>query len=190
MMNLVLVLVIAVVSRPSAHIRQRLPLAQHAGKLLPLDRPVPILVQKRRQLIDYLPTALLRNALVRLIEEAIGGQHLLRLPDAVAVEVVEREEGRGVPLIEVVLLYYAIVSLTVAGYEKVVPRCSLTGHVFRHPVCVRRYGGFGVSGALVAVVAVRVSGGQQDGGGEEYAHLGGIGRWNVSDGRATAIDRR
>lgn len=102
--DLVLVLVVAVVAGPGAEVGQRLSGVDIVHPLLAADREVGVLVEEAQQDVEDLVFPLLLHALVRVVEEAVRAHQLGGLPPAVAVVVVEGEEGVGVPALYMMLL--------------------------------------------------------------------------------------
>ena len=104
--DLVLVLVVAVVAGPGAHVRQGLALAlDDVDKLIARDAAVAVLVEQRQDVAHDLVLADEGDLLVRLVHQAVCAQDLVVLPVAVAVEVVKREEGGRIEAGGVVLLW-------------------------------------------------------------------------------------
>ena len=105
--DLVLVLVVAVVAGAGTHVGQRLAVVHELRPLGLADVAVAVGVEEVEQGLEYLIAPALRDGLVGLVVEAVGAEELVALPLAVAVVVVEGEEGAGVPAVQVVLLYFA-----------------------------------------------------------------------------------
>lgn len=103
--NLVLVLVVAVVPRSRAKVRQGAVLVvdEHL-ELVPVDDFVLVVIDQAQYLAHNLLLALLRHVLIGLIKQAVRPHDLLRLPQPVAVVVVEVEEGGCVEVGRVVFL--------------------------------------------------------------------------------------
>jgi len=105
MVNLILVLIIAVMAGPGAHIGKGLALdINKAHELFAADATVTVAINHVENLPRNAIAPLLRHVLVGLVHQAVRALDLVRLPDAVAIEVVQREEGRCVERARVVLL--------------------------------------------------------------------------------------
>lgn len=108
MMNLVLVLIVAVVSRPRTHIRKCFLLdVDEAYELVLGDDTVAVVVDQVEDVADDLIPSLLRNMLVGVVHKAVCAQNFETFPCAIAVEVVQSEEGGGVEVLDVMFLYKA-----------------------------------------------------------------------------------
>lgn len=104
-MNLVLVLIIAVVSRPRAHIRKRLLLdVDEAHELVLGDDAVVVVVHQVEDVADDLVSPGLGDVLVGIVHQAVCAENLEAFPCAIAIEVVQGEEGGGVEVLDVVFL--------------------------------------------------------------------------------------
>src|SRR5690348_16157078 len=104
MMYLVLILVVPMMSRPRAHVGQRLAVGNKSRKLRPVHATVVVGVEHAHDLARNLIAALRRDVPVRLVHQTVGALDLLGLPVTVGVVVVQREEGGGIELADVVLL--------------------------------------------------------------------------------------
>jgi hypothetical protein len=104
MVNFVLIFVVAVVSRTSSHIRQSLAFVDEHDKLVARYGTGAIRVKQGQNLPRYLSPTLRRDVLVRVVIEAVGSQNFFRLPFAVAIEVVQQEEGGRIEIAYVVFL--------------------------------------------------------------------------------------
>lgn len=103
--------------RASAHVGQRLPLGNEALELVLVHPSVAVGVEHVHHLARYLGPPLGRDVPVRLVHQAVRALYLLGLPVAVAVVVVQREEGGGVEVADVVLLCRQIVSRLSAWWK-------------------------------------------------------------------------
>ncbi|ROV97737.1 hypothetical protein VMCG_07429 [Cytospora schulzeri] len=103
MVDLILVLVITMVSRPRANVRQRATLNHKDLKLVLGDDAVPVIVGQFEHLADDLLFPPFRDVLVGVVEQAVRPQDLLGLPLPVGIEVVQGEEGACVELGSVML---------------------------------------------------------------------------------------
>ena len=102
--------------------------------------------------LDLVP-ARLGHVLVRLVHEAVRAQDLLGLPPPVAVVIVQREEGIGVEVGDVVFLFFGGEKVSFKLFAAAIEQTYLlkkktknekerkkrmipghTGHVFGHPV--------------------------------------------------------
>lgn len=102
--DFVLVLVIAVVSRASAHIGQRLPFVDEHDELVARHVSGAVCIKQGQYLPRYLSSALGRDILIRFVIEAIGPEYLFGLPFAVGIEIVKQEKGGRIEIAYVVLL--------------------------------------------------------------------------------------
>ena len=105
MVNLVFVLIVSVVSRSRAEVRQCLAIeVDEVLELLTAHEAIVAGIQQVHELLDDLVPPFLRDVLVRFVEQAVRPQELLRVPVPVGIVVVQREEGGGVEVGYVVLL--------------------------------------------------------------------------------------
>lgn len=104
--DLVLVLVVAVVAGPRPHVGQGLAGVDEGVPLLAADVAVVVGVEQVQQLVRDLVDAALRDVLVGRVVQAVRLQQLRRVQVAVAVEVVQGEEGGGVEVAGVVFLWW------------------------------------------------------------------------------------
>lgn len=103
-MDLILVLVVAVVSRARPQIRQGPALVRNKDlELVAIDHPILVIIDQAQNLGNNLLLALLADVLVGVVHEPVGAQDLGRFPLPVRVVVVQREEGGGVEVGDVVL---------------------------------------------------------------------------------------
>ncbi len=113
-----------------------------AHKLVAGNQPVAVRIKQIQQLLQYLLPLLLRDVLVGLVHQPIRPQHLLRLPDAVGVEVVQREEGQGIVVVGVVFFCSGCNGECVSGGGSRGKNVSKfkglhAGHVLLHPAGIR-----------------------------------------------------
>lgn len=100
------IFVVPVMTGPRPKVRQRTTLMRDEDvKLIPVDHAVLVVVDQAQNLVDNFLLARFGYVLVRLIHEAICAENFAALPLAIAVVIVEREEGGGVEVGRVVLLY-------------------------------------------------------------------------------------
>ena len=93
------------VARPGAHIRKRLLLVlDEAHKLVLGDDAVVVVVDQVEDVADDLVSPGLGDVLVGVVHQAICAENLKSFPCAIAVEVVQSEEGGGVEVLDVVFL--------------------------------------------------------------------------------------
>lgn len=92
--NLILVLVIAVVARPGAKVGQSAVLVVNKDlELVAVDHLVFVVVNQAQDFANNFLLALLRHVLVGLVKKTVRPHDLLGLPLAVAVVIVQLEEG-------------------------------------------------------------------------------------------------
>lgn len=105
MVNLVLILVVPVMARPGTHIWEGLVLdVDEVHELIAGDKAVAIAVDQGHDMAAHDGLAVVGNMGIGWVHQTVGTLDLLGVPVAVAVEVVQREEGGGVELVEVVFL--------------------------------------------------------------------------------------
>lgn len=174
MVYLIFVLVVPVVPRPGAHIGQRLAFGNEALELLLVHPAVAVGVEHVHHLPRYLRLPLGRDVLVRLVSQAVGPLYLLGLPVAVGVVIVQREEGGGVEVADVVLLWGAmLVPPFPQAMGKGKKQETRTCHVLRHPTGILLHHWLLAMVAVVAVAEHRPAGKAEDDK-AEWSHRAGL----------------
>lgn len=108
MMYLILILVIAVVSRSHPEIGKLPPTSHKRHPLLFRHAPVLVSVQQTHYLIDHIVLALFRDVVGALVLEPVCRVYLIEVPVPAGVEIVQLEEGAAVEVGDMMLIWKGV----------------------------------------------------------------------------------
>jgi hypothetical protein len=133
--NLVLVLIVAVVARSKAEIRQREAFGYADSVLCVRDGAAAVCVEELEDFVHGVFFLLRGDVVGRLVFQAVGFEDVVARPLVAAVVVVEVEEGAGVEGGDVVLLWNAGQPIAILHAIKVVPHrtCVWSPSLHRPP---------------------------------------------------------